>query len=182
MTCIAAIKHEGLVYVAGDSAGVSGASLSLQMRRDGKVWAKDGFVFGFTSSFRMGQLLRYKFKPPTHHADVDAYEYMVSDFVEEVRVCLKKGGYARIKDNSEEGGTFIVGYKGEIYIIEDDYQVGMLCDDYMAVGCGHAYAKGAMYALRNNTGSPKMKLEVALEAAERHSAGVRAPFIQVQSG
>ncbi len=179
MTCIAAIKHDGRVFIAGDSAGVAGYSLSV--RRDSKVWAKDGFVYGFTSSFRMGQLLRFKFKPPTHHAEIGDYEYMVSDFVEEVRSCMKKGGYAQVKENVEEGGTFIVGYKGEIYIIEDDYQVGMLHDDYMAVGCGQAYAKGVLFALREcNEMKPVQKLQVALEAAERHSAGVRGPFIQVQ--
>ena len=179
MTCSAAIKHDGQVFIAGDSAGVAG--YSLQLRRDSKVWEKDGFVYGFTSSFRMGQLLRFKFKPPTHHAEIDDYEYMVSDFVEGVRSCLKKGGYAQIKDSVEEGGTFIVGYKGEIYIIEDDYQVGMLRDDYIAVGCGHGYAKGAMYALQGcDEMGPVDKLRIALEAAERHSAGVRGPFIQVQ--
>ena len=178
MTCIAAIKHDGQVFIAGDSAGVAG--YGLQLRRDAKVWVKGEFVYGFTSSFRMGQLLRYTFKPPTQHAEVDDYEYMVSDFVEEVRSCMKKGGYARVKENVEEGGTFIVGYKGEIYIVEDDYQVGMLRDDYMAVGCGQAYAKGVLFALREcDEMIPVQKLQVALEAAERHSAGVRGPFIQV---
>ncbi len=175
MTCIVAVKQDGDVFMGGDSAGVAG--LSLQVRNDAKVWAKNGFVFGFTSSFRMGQLLRFTFKPPVHHADIDDYEYMVSDFIEAVRACLTKGGYAETKDKVESGGTFLVGYKGEIYLIEDDYQVGMMHDDYAAVGCGHAYAKGSMYALRMYKLNPEEKLTIALEAAENHSAGVRGPWV-----
>ena len=175
MTCIVAIKNEGAVYMAGDSAGVAG--WALQLRQDAKVWAKGGFLFGFTSSFRMGQLLRYKLQPPTHHAEIEDYEYMVSVFVEEVRSCLKTGGYAKLKENVEEGGTFLVGYKGEIYLIGEDYQVGVMIDNYMAVGCGSAYAKGAMYALRHDKTNCEVKLEIALAAAQRHSAGVRGPWV-----
>ncbi len=54
MTCIAAVAHEGNVWMGADSAGVSG--LALAVRRDPKIYRVGDFLFGFTSSFRMGQL------------------------------------------------------------------------------------------------------------------------------
>ncbi len=57
MTCIVGIETDKGVVIGGDSAGVSG--LGLTVRADEKVFARGPFVMGFTSSFRMGQLLRY---------------------------------------------------------------------------------------------------------------------------
>ena len=56
MTCIAGLVHDETVYLAGDSAGTSGWNLTV--RADPKVFANDSYVMGFTTSFRMGQLLR----------------------------------------------------------------------------------------------------------------------------
>ena len=174
MTCIAAIKHKGKVYIGGDSAGVGG--LGLTLRADEKVFRNGLFIFGFTSSFRMGQLLRYKFSPPRQKLKQSDVEYMSTDFVDAVRKCLKDGGYAKVKENAETGGIFIVGYKGNIYTIEADYQVAIPLQDYAACGCGDDLAIGALYALKESKLSAKRKLIVALSAAESGSAGVRSPF------
>ena len=82
MTCIVGLLHDNSVYIGGDSAGV--ADYSLTVRADEKVFVNDGFIMGFTKSFRMGQLLRYCFKPPPYHPDSDLDEYMVKDFVNAV--------------------------------------------------------------------------------------------------
>ena len=57
MTCIVGLVHEGTVFIGGDSAGVAG--LSLVVRADEKVFRNGDFLMDFTTSFRMGQLLRY---------------------------------------------------------------------------------------------------------------------------
>ena len=75
MTCIVGLVHEGVVYIGGDSAGVAG--LSLTVRADEKVFRNSDFLMGFTTSFRMGQLLRYSLKPPRRHPDDDIHQYMV---------------------------------------------------------------------------------------------------------
>ena len=84
MTCIVGLVMPDGIYVGGDSAGVGGYSLTV--RADEKVFINSGFIFGFTSSFRMGQILRFGFAPPKLHADIDLYEYMVTTFV----VCQPK--------------------------------------------------------------------------------------------
>ena len=173
MTAIVGLKHEGIVFIGGDSAGVAGYDLTV--RADTKVFRREGFVFGFTTSFRMGQLLRFKLKLPRHHPDDDVYEFMCVAFIDAVRKCLKDGGWASKENENEKGGTFIVGFKGRLFVIDSDYQVGEPVDSFAAVGCGQSYALGSLISTGDR--KPRDRVRLALEAAERFSAGVCGPFI-----
>lgn len=172
MTCIAAVAEAGVVWMAADSAGVAG--LALTVRRDPKIYRVADFLFGFTSSFRMGQLLGYKFSPPQHHAEWDIERYMTTVFVDALRQTLKDGGFARNDSGVEQAGEFLVGYRGRIFRVCSDYQVGENVDPFDAVGCGADLALGALHATREK--SPAERVLMALEAAEAFSAGVRRPF------
>jgi ATP-dependent protease HslVU (ClpYQ) peptidase subunit len=172
MTCIVGIAENGKVYIGGDSAGVAG--LDLTVRSDEKVFKNGEFLFGFTGSFRVGQLLRFSWSPPSRSEGMDDYKFLVTTFINSIRDLLKNGGCARNKDGEEIGGFFLVGYRGKLYKVESDYQVGASVDPFMAAGCGDLIALGSMFSTPKAT--PRTRLEVALKAAERFSAGVRAPF------
>lgn len=172
MTCIVGLIDKGKVYIGGDSAGVAGDSLTV--RADEKVFINRDFLIGFTSSFRMGQLLRYSLKPPKYKGG-DLYRYMVNDFVDSVRKCLKKGGFAEEDKKVEKSGIFLVGFKGQLFKVESDYQVGIHRLPFDACGCGEGIALGSMYS--NARLIPQKRILQALEAAELFSAGVRRPFI-----
>lgn len=174
MTVIAGFVDREKVWIGGDSAGVSGWELTL--RSDPKVFRKGDFLFGFTSSFRMGQLLRYKFKAPTDR-ESDAFCYMAAEFVDAVRDCLKGGGFASKSNEVESGGSFLVGYRSRLFQVHGDYQVAETLDGYDACGCGDSAAKGALFATQGLKLPPKKRMEIVLKAAEHHSAGVRAPFV-----
>ena len=103
-------------------------------------------VFGFTSSFRMGQILQFQLKVPDHDPRLEDYKYMCTSFIEAVRSCLKTYGFNETFRDADSGGTFLVGYKGSIYEIEDDYQVGIRTGTFNSVGCGSELALGAMFA------------------------------------
>lgn len=171
MTCIVGLVHEGNVYIGGDSAGVAG--LDLTIRADQKVWRSGEFVYGFTTSFRMGQLLRYKFDPPEQLPSQQTEEYMVGPFIDGVRRCLKDGGWLEAKNNQETGGRFLVGYRSRLFVIDSDFQVGETVDQFAAVGCGQAYAIGS---LATSEGTARSRVKQALEVASRFSVGVRGPF------
>ena len=173
MTCIVGLVHEGTVFIGGDSAGVAG--LSLVVRADEKVFRNGDFLMGFTTSFRMGQLLRYNLYPPRRHPDDDIHQYMVVDFVNAVRGCLKAGGYASKEDEVESGGTFLVGYAGHLFTVNSDYQVGIPEDGFAAVGSGQDIALGALFATQGQA-TPRDRVLTALRSAERFNAGVRGPF------
>jgi ATP-dependent protease HslVU (ClpYQ) peptidase subunit len=181
VTCIVGLKSRGRVLIGGDSAGVGG--LDLQVRADQKVWARDGFAFGFTTSFRMGQLLQYSLALPKRHPDVDLMKWMVTDFVDAVRTCLKTGGFAAKQNEEERGGTFLVGHAGRLFRIDADYQVGEMFAEYDSCGCGESYAKGALYATTTAADlDPDARVLIALNAAQQMSAGVRGPFTVVSVG
>lgn len=172
MTCIVGVEHKGRVWIGGDSAGVAGYSISS--RADEKVFKNGPYVMGFTSSFRMGQLLRYSLVPPAPNTrDLD--RFMVTTFVDAVRACLKAGGYASKDKDVEEGGTFLVGVAGHLFGIQSDYQVAKEVNGYAAVGCGEDLALGALYATRRMP-NQRSRVRSALEAAAEHSAGVVGPF------
>lgn len=172
MTCIVGIQHGQRVWIAGDSAGVGGYSLSL--RADAKVFRNGPYVMGFTSSFRMGQLLRYAFAAPRPTTD-DLDRFMATTFIDGVRECLKTGGFAEKTNNVEEGGSFLVGVRGTLYAVHSDFQIARTLDGYDAVGCGSDLALGSLHSTRDRQ-SPKRRAIAALEAAAHHSAGVAAPF------
>ncbi len=172
MTCIVGIVENEKVTIGCDSAGVDG--LSLTVRDDKKIFRNGEFLIGFTSSFRMGQLLQYKLDPPKHHPDDDTFKYMVTEFIEAVRTCLKDGGFAEKEKEAEAGGTFLVGYKNRLFKIQGDYQVGESSHKFDACGCGEELALGSLVTSKDQ--SPEKRIKEALKAAETFSAGVAAPF------
>lgn len=172
MTCVVGLRYGGTVFIGGDSAGSDEGYVSI--RSDPKVFLNGEFLFGFTSSFRMGQLLRYSFTPPKMHAGEDISRFMAVDFIDQVRLCLKSGGFARCTDESESGGTFLVGFRGRLFFIDSDYQVGEPASGYDAVGCGRAVALGSLY--ESSSQDPVTRVRNALEAAAYFCDGVRPPF------
>lgn len=173
MTCIVGLVEGGKVYMGADSGAVSGLDMSI--RRDRKLFRVGNMLIGFTTSFRMGQLLGYGFTSPRRHPDTDMMEWMATDFVDAVRARLKTGGFAEISNNREEGGQFMVGVDGRLFTVLGDYQVAENDCSYAACGCGTPYALGAF---ANTDGiPPRDRLTAALLTAAKFSAGVCAPFV-----
>jgi len=148
----------------------------MQTRSDPKVFTNGEFIFGYTSSFRMGQLLEHEFTPPTPYEGEKGMGYMVKRFIPAVRQLMKDGGYQETHNGQEWGGTFLVGYRGQLYEIENDYQVARVRQAYHACGCGQDLALGSLHATEQFDLSPKERITMALEAASEFSAGVRGPY------
>ena len=179
MTCIIGLVDDGRVFIGGDSAGVADYALTVQA--DEKVFKRGPFVFGFTDSFRMGQLLRYalpidKEKMPRAD-DVEGLSgWMRTDFIDSVRKCLREGGFATLDNGREWGGTFLVGIYGRLFRVGTGFDVLEGADPFEAVGCGFQLAIGSM---ATSKGRATSRVKKALEVSERFSAGVRGPFVVV---
>lgn len=180
MTCIVGLVHENKVYIGGDSAATAGYNLTI--RKDTKVFKVDEFVIGFTTSFRMGQLLQYTFKPKKISSKQDLMEYMVNVFVDDVRKCFKSGGYAKKSNEEEEGGTFLVGVQNRLFKIYRDYQVEEVISGINACGCGEEFAMGSLYTTAKLNMNPEERIKLSLEIASYCNAGVRAPFHIISTG
>lgn len=178
MTCIVgwADAEAKKVCIGGDSAGMSG--LNLTLRADEKVFRNGEMLFGCTTSFRMTQLLRFALKIPPQPEGKDNYEYLCTDLIDAIRDCLKTGGYARTESGVERGGSFVLGYRGQIYAIADDFQVAHPQMPFYAVGSGESFAYGACWILHQDPGlCLRDKVGQALEVAHQCSGGVRPPYV-----
>jgi hypothetical protein len=160
--------------MGGDAAGVAG--LDLCIRKDPKVFFNRDFLIGFTSSFRMGQILQYRFEPPAHDPVVPVDTYMRTSFIDAVRKVLEDCGNMRKVNDEEYAGTFLVGYRGRLFCIENDFQVGECVYPFNAVGCGSEVAKGVIHALLETDILDDDKVRKALSITSEHNAGVRPPF------
>jgi ATP-dependent protease HslVU (ClpYQ) peptidase subunit len=178
LTAIVGIAKDGVVHLGGDSAGVAG--YMVHIRADTKVFANGPYVFGFTTSYRMGQLIRWAWTPPEPPSS-DLDRFMATTFIDGVRDCLKTGGWATKENEREEGGVFLVGVAGRLFRVDSDYQVGESADGFDAVGSGDELALGALHATAGSRLGPRKRLEVALNAAEHFNGNVAGPFAYVST-
>ena len=180
MTCIVGWIDQNCMVMGGDSAGIGGYDVII--RKDPKVFTLSqsqgpDMLIGFTSSFRIGQLLM-TLEVPTAQEEKKPFLFMVKQFIPAVRKLFQNGGFLKKEKEQERGGTFLVGYRGRLFQVEDDFQVGESRMPYDAVGCGADFALGALRAMEQ-TGyktSPERKVLLALQVAHTQSAGVRPPF------
>ena len=183
MTAIAGIKHKNGVTIGGDSAAIS--NFHLMTRKDPKVFRVGRLLIGYTSSFRMAQLMRYGWHkcesldslvPPDSD---DGMDFMCKQFVPRVRWLFKQGGYmGKTDDGREDAGEFLVSWGYGLYLVYSDLQVAESHSPYMACGCGRDVVLGALYGALGASGvptDPEKLVRASLDAAERFSAGVRGP-------
>ncbi len=173
MSCVVGITDGEQVWLGADSAGVAG--YQLRVRRDRKIFRRDGFLFGFAGSFRMGQLLKYNLELPARPSDTDIETYLHTDLIDAIRIAFFQGGFTQSAMGQElADGFFLMGYDGKLYCVQCDFQIEETDDSFMAIGCGSEAALGSLYTTQER--DPEERIRLALEAAERFSAGVRRPF------
>ena len=178
MTCIVGMKTPEGVYIGGDSASTNDSGLQTILAGR-KVFfigdERNRMLLGCTTSCRMMQILHYELQLPLYEDGMDVEEYMVTKFVNAVRDCLKSGGFAKKEDEKEEGGNFLIGYRGRLFEAQDDYQVSEPVNGYESVGSGAKFALGSLYATPHLP--PEERIELALQAATYHNAYVRPPYL-----
>jgi len=177
MTCIVGIAAKGKVWMGGDSCASDGSEKVI--RKDPKVFIKEDFLIGYSGSFRLGQILKYRFDPPVKRDEQEDFEYLVTDWLDALRHTCKGSGLTKIDDNEESvPGGALIGYNGRLYVLEEDFQIGEPKCNYYAIGCGSGVAFGSLYTtmLLTKRMLPRRKIQQALEAATTYAMGVEPPF------
>ena len=160
--------------MGGDSIASSGSNRTIiAMPKVFRV--NHEFLIGYTTSFRMGQLLQYGFIPPARKPECSIEEYMIMEFVEALRGRFKDAGFAKVTDNVEWGGTFLVGYSGRLFKIDSDYQVNENAKGIDTCGYGGEVALAVLLALPKI--APPVRIKRALEIAAELSVYVAPPFV-----
>lgn len=183
MTCIVGLIENGVTYIGGDSLGSNG--WTKVKRKDKKVFKlkdTDNAIIGYTSSFRMGQLLMYATDliDKRDEPNID-HEYIVSKFIPNVIRLFENGGYSRNKNGEKEGGVFLLGYNDKLYMIDSDFQVVESFDNYLACGSGEDFALGSLMTTEGSGLTPEERIRKALQAASKFSVGVESPYYIVNT-
>ena len=177
MTCIIGLSRRDELIIGGDSAAINPADYGLMIRDDTKVFEKGDFLIGFTSSFRMGQILRYSWSPPKPKKKQSDTEYIYTDVIESIRTSLKEKGFTTVEKGVETGGTFIIGYKNKVYLVDDDFQVGLSKEGRVTCGCGGEVALGAAGMLINQDVDNEFIVRTSLAMATKYNGGVHHPYV-----
>lgn len=180
MTCIVGIKDKDIIYMGADSLGST--SFDKSIRKDKKIFRNGEMLFGFTTSFRMGQILQYAFTAPEHPKGYSDFKYLVEQFIPAVIKTYRETSYLTVEKEKAFGGTFLLGYRKNLYQIENDFQVAQSMDNYAACGCGESFAMGSLYTTRKFDMTPKERIELAIKAAAEYSVGVGGPIHILQTG
>jgi 20S proteasome alpha/beta subunit len=179
MTCIAAIKHNNIIYMGADT--VASDDYGMYSRSMPKIFYNGPFLIGAAGSAKIGQLLQYSLDVPAQKHTEDDMTYMVNSFCEAVRqVFIMRGAMFRENEVEQFHGELLVSYNDQLYVIDGVLCITQLSYPYASVGSGAAVACGSLHVLMPSVQagalSPKDAIQLALKAAEEHAIGVRGPF------
>jgi hypothetical protein len=170
MTCIIGFKHKGTAYIGADSLGSNGHTKAVYDTP--KLFERHGILFGYTTTYRFGQILQHHL--PEVVSKLDGYAYIVQCIVPAIRSCLAEHGAKGSDKGIEFGGEAILGYKGEIYRLQNDFSVLRHTNGIAVVGSGTEVATGAMMALK---GEPMARIREALRITSDVVTTVGGPFV-----
>lgn len=173
MTCIVGLATaSGVVYMGGDSCASDG--YMKYPIASPKVFRLGEILIGYTTSFRMGQIIQYHLTPPKHQKGETDEEYIVTGLTEAVRLLLKDHGFSTVYNNAETAGAFLVGYHGALYKVGGEFQVLRPANGIHACGSGEQFALAAMYALEGIAAEKRIRR--SLEITADLCTTVSAPF------
>lgn len=173
MTCIAAIiDKDGVGHIASDSLGSNGHTQDTYKNQ--KIFQLGNMLVGYTSSYRMGQLIQYNLSLPSRKVGQSLDQYMYTDFIASVRSLLKEHGYLRIDSNEERIGSFLIVADGRIWHMQDDLSLLESEDSFDACGSGHDFAQATMHTLTQHKirMTPSDVLREAIECASKYVSSV----------
>ncbi len=174
MTAIVGLKHEGDVWVGADSMGIRNEEVKMTLDIP-KVFRNGEFLIGYSGHLRSGQLLQYQLKPSPIKDDCDLVEYMVKWFVEDVRECLKAGGYAQTENGIESGATFLVAVRGRLFEVDPGYQVVEHSAGYSAIGSAIQFCLASLF--NTPCHPPEKRVLAALMTAAHFDPYCGGPFV-----
>lgn len=162
MTCIVALKHDGVLYLGSDSQVSFGGTIFYDS--EPKVFKKGSMIIGCAGNLVFGKILKYNFNIPDHSESLSDLEYLNSVFVDSLREICRKREYLKVIDSrSGTSDSTLICYHGEIYRLSSDFDVTLFSGDFISIGSGGEFALGSMYSTSGV--SPIDRLNTAIEAA-----------------
>lgn len=144
-----------------------------------KVVSNGELLIGISWSLRTGQIVQTLNFPRVEEGE-DPYLYTVKKFVPALITALKDLGRESDK-GTFTGFTFLLGIRGRVFLIDNEFAALETTRRFTAVGCGDSFAMGALKAMEEMNLTPESRLLKALEISAALSAGVAGPFTIISS-
>jgi len=141
MTCIISFERDNKIIIAGDKKASNSATGSNV--KEPKIFEKKKFMIGYTSSFRMGQILKHIWTPPSKKEDQTIDNYLYTDVINSLRQVFEVNNFGE----SDTTGTFILVYKNRKFIYQSDNSLLEYEDNVISTGSGEEIAFGSVKAL-----------------------------------
>jgi 20S proteasome alpha/beta subunit len=180
MTCIVGVKTDEGIFIGADSFGgnehVAGVYKTPKVFGKPKVGHTGAMIFGFTTSWRLGQILQNMpaIRKPSEKTD---FEFLSTSWIDTIREQMTEAGFGQNDSGREEFGTFILGFNNTLYEVGPDYSIIEPLYNYVVTGSGVLTAYGSLATTEVMPKvSAKDRILAALSAAEVHEHFVRRPF------
>lgn len=178
MTCVVALlEDDGDIHLGSDSLGTDGHF--SKVISDPKIFVNGEFLFGYAGSFRLGQILEHGFEPPSRMENQGSKQYLCTTFMEALKNSFHIQGFlGKDEDTNQDSfdGEFLIGYREEIFIVQEDFSVLQVRDNYLSIGSGQETATAVLYATRDIDISPIDRLLLSLETTSKYVDSVAGPF------
>lgn len=173
MTCIVGIEANGKVIMAGDVQGTGYNNLVVHTQP--KVFAKRGVLFGYTTSYRYGQILEHDLPDPVIPNDsAEVYRWLITVLVPDIKKALTTHGY-------DGGGDCLLGVREQLWHLQNDFSVLRPARGYDSCGSGNEYALGSLMAsIELMQAKTDSAYRDALSRAV-HAAGTFSPTVGTES-
>lgn len=159
MTCIVALKHDNLIYMAGDRAASNESIIGTLATP--KIFKKGEYLIGYAGSMA-GKRLAYHFDPPQPGPYVEIDEFMHTTFLNYLHNLYEE---VWINDGEPLDLDLVIGIRDKIY---DHNATNMALNEYsreyLASGSGMEYAYGYLYS-GANANDPYQRVSGAVKAA-----------------
>lgn len=178
-TCLAMLRDDkGKLWFAGDRRQSWGMHKAQKSPRP-KVTKRNGILFAGTGNSAICDLLTEQFDPPFYNNEEypDSYVYMYKLFMPELLKSLNKEGWIKLDEGrcliSSGSASIIIGVGSDLFELDlDDESIAFVpVDAPYATGCGGMYALGSLLTTERGKGSPRKRLQLALEVAAEMSPG-----------
>ena len=163
MTCIVGLECSDGAVIAGDFCGSDG--FTYQTVVPSKVFKHSKMMFGYTSTFRFGQIIEHimddnSLYPPTEKEET--YRWLVKTFVPKIQKVLKDEDY-----NIGDGCNAVLVVNGQVWELQNDFSVLRNDVGLCVVGSGLYHAQSSILTqLLMNHKNSKPSITEAVQIVE----------------
>lgn len=172
MTCVVGVEYRGRVWIGADS--VLTASNRTIKSGLSKIAPIGNMLWGFSGNPREWQLIEHGLQLQEQSPGQTDLAYLSLTLTKAILEVFEN--YDLHLENGNMESSFLIGYKGALYCLYNDFQIVLPADGFYAVGSGAHYALGSLHT-QAGRGTAEKQITKALEAASFFSPSVGGEMV-----